>query len=106
MIETEDLFFGAYALTRGGELSQVAVKSVNGRRLAVFTIDGDLGEAVQAYWHGEATVNLQLLKSQLRRLKDHAFTVVREEQEKRDAVFEAGGAGHALASGAHRRHRR
>ena len=31
MIETDDLFLGAYALERGGALAHVAVKNVNGQ---------------------------------------------------------------------------
>ena len=40
MIHTDDLFLGAYALMRGGELQDVEVRGMNGRRTAVFRIDG------------------------------------------------------------------
>jgi hypothetical protein len=100
VLETEDLFLGAYALARGGELVRVQVRAMGGRRLAVFRIEGHgLDEAERAYWRGDATVNLQLLKSHLRRLKDRAFGALREEEERR--TYEAGDEGRyrAAASG-------
>ena len=74
MIQTDDLFLGAYALMRGGELQDVEVRGMNGRRTAVFRIDG-LEEAKREYYGGEIVVNLQLLKLELKRLKDRAFDV-------------------------------
>jgi hypothetical protein len=86
VLETEDLFLGAYALTRGGELRTIRVRHLNGRRLAVFLIEGDgLDGTEREYWRGDATVNLQLLKFQLRRLKDRAFDAIREEERRQHA---------------------
>ena len=38
MLQTDDLFLGAFGLVRGGELHGVEVRGTNGRRVAVFTI--------------------------------------------------------------------
>ena len=40
MLQTDDLFLGAFGLMRGGELREVLVRGMNGRRVAVFAIDG------------------------------------------------------------------
>ena len=40
MIQTDDLFLGAFVLVRGGELKAVDVRGLNGRRVAVFQIEG------------------------------------------------------------------
>ncbi len=84
MLHTDDLFLGGFALARGGELASVEVRGVNGRRMAVFVIDGPtVEEAERDYYRGQALVNLQLLKAQVRRLKDVAFEAMRSE-ERRD----------------------
>lgn len=91
MLETEDLFLAAYALTRGGELRRIRVRTVNGRPLAVFFLEGEeLELAERTYWAGDATANLQLLRFQLRRLKDRAFDAIREEKRRRDAGEQGG----------------
>ena len=40
MLQTDDLFLGAFGLVRGGELAGVEVRGTNGRRVAVFRIVG------------------------------------------------------------------
>ena len=83
MLQTDDLFLGAFGLVRGGELHEVVIRGVNGRRMAVFRIAGPGMEDIEReYYRGVATVNLQLLKSQVRRLKDLAFDAIREEERK------------------------
>jgi hypothetical protein len=79
LIQTDDLFLGAYALMRGGELQSVEVRGTNGRRTAVFRIEG-LDEWQKEYYGGRTVVNLQLLKLELKRLKDRAFEAIREEE--------------------------
>jgi hypothetical protein len=79
LIQTDDLFLGAYALMRGGELQSVEVRGTNGRRTAVFRIEG-LEEWQQEYYGGKTVVNLQHLKLELKRLKDRAFEAIREEE--------------------------
>lgn len=81
MLVTEDIFLGAFGLVRGGELASVEIRGVNGRRMAVFRIEGKgMEEAEREYFAGAATVNLQMLKFQVRRLKDKAFEAIREEE--------------------------
>ena len=90
MIQTDDIFLGAFGLVRGGELQAVEVRGTNGRRVAVFTIGGTAAEeAVRDYHRGPALVDLRLLKSEVRRLKDVAFEAIRKE-ERRDAGYEGG----------------
>jgi hypothetical protein len=90
VLQTDDLFLGAFGLVRGGELQEVVVRGVNGRRMAVFHIAGPGMEDVERdYYRGATTVNLQLLKSQMRRLKDLAFEAIREE-ERKNASHERG----------------
>ena len=90
MLQTDDLFLGAFGLVRGGELEEVVVRGVNGRRMAVFRIAGPGMEEVERdHYRGSTMVNLQLLKFQVRRLKDLAFEAIRKE-ERRDASHERG----------------
>lgn len=90
MLQTDDLFLGAFGLVRGGELAGVEVRGTNGRKVAVFRIRGPgMEEAERDYHRGAAVVDLRLLKSEVRRLKDLAFAAIRQE-EKRDAGHERG----------------
>ena len=67
----------------------VEVRGTNGRRVAVFTIAGPgLDEAVRDYHRGQALVDLRLLKSEVRRLKDMAFEALRAEERRADAGHE------------------
>ena len=81
MIVTEDIYLAAFGLVKGGELKDVEVRGSNGRRMAFFRIEGNGMEQVErAYFGGSATVDLQRLKAQVRRLKDRAFDALREER--------------------------
>jgi hypothetical protein len=81
VLKTDDLFLGGLALLRGGELLSVDVRGTNGRRVAVFRIAGPGAEqAERDYYQGRTSVDLQLLKLQVRRLKDRAFDAIREEE--------------------------
>ena len=93
MIRTDDLFLGAFALSRGGELAGVEVAGVNGRRVAYFEIEGaEVEQTRHDYYHGPAVVNLQLLKAAVRRLKDEAFAAIRQEERKDHAATDQPGA--------------
>ena len=95
MLHTDDLFLGGLALLRGGELVGIDVRGTNGRRLAIFRIVGP--QVVQAeadYYRGTTSVDLQLLKLQVRRLKDRAFAALREEERRGDAGEQRGDRGH------------
>jgi hypothetical protein len=90
-METDDLFLGAFGLVRGGELSQVDVRGTNGRRVAFFHISGPgVADAERDYHRGATTVDLRLLKSEVRRLKDAAFAAIRQEQRRGDAARDEG----------------
>jgi hypothetical protein len=85
VIQTEDIYLGAFSLLRGGELRGIEVRGVNGRRMAVFSIEGDGLEDVEREYHrGPSLVDLRLLKSEVARLKNLAFEALRRE-ERRDA---------------------
>lgn len=97
MIQTDDLFLGALGLVRGGELAGVEVRGTNGRRVAVFTISGaGMEEAAREYHRGATLVDLRILKSEVRRLKDAAFEAIRKE-ERRDAGHERGYRAHQVS---------
>jgi hypothetical protein len=90
VIQTDDLFLGAFGLVRGGELEAIEVRGTNGRRVAVFTITGaGVEAAVRDYHRGTVAVDLRLLKSEVRHLKDVAFEAIRRE-ERRDASQQRG----------------
>jgi hypothetical protein len=79
VIQTDDIFLGAFGLVRGGELESVLVRGTNGRRVAVFLIRG-AEDAEREFHRGPALVDLRLLKSEVRRLKDIAFDALRREE--------------------------
>lgn len=86
MLQTDDLFLGAFGLVRGGELASIEVRGTNGRKVAVFRIDGPgMTDVERDYYRGAATVDLRLLKSEVRRLKDAAFDAIRNEERRGDA---------------------
>lgn len=88
MLQTEDLFLGAFGLVRGGELREIEIRGVNGRRMAVFCIEGPGIEDVEREYHrGPSLVDLRLLKSEVSRLKNLAFEALRKG-EIRDAGHE------------------
>jgi hypothetical protein len=94
VLQTEDLFLGAFGLTRGGELAGVEVRGVNGKRMAVFRIDGPgMSDVEREYHRGPSVVDLRLLKSEVARLKNLAFEALRRE-ESRDAGHERGHRAH------------
>jgi hypothetical protein len=79
VLQTEDLFLGAFGLTRGGELASIEVRGVNGRRMAVFQIEGPgMADLEREYHRGRSVVDLRLLKSEVARLKNLAFGALRE----------------------------
>jgi hypothetical protein len=90
VLRTDDLFLGAFALVRGGELQSLELHGANGRSMAVFCIEGpEVKKAEREYYSGSATVDLRLLKMEVRRLKELAFEAIRKEEE-RDAGDERG----------------
>jgi hypothetical protein len=85
VIRTDDLFLGAFGLTRGGELRDVEVRGVNSRRVAFFRITGPSMEEVEReYYRGHVLVNLRMLKAAVARLKNVAFDALRKEESRDD----------------------
>jgi hypothetical protein len=106
MLTTDDLFLGGFALSRGGELVGIDVRGTHGRRVAVFSIGGPAVDDVERdYYRGTTSVDLQLLKLQVRRLKERAFQALREE-ESRDATDHEGRYRTAAVGEPYRRGRR
>lgn len=92
MLTTDDLFLGGLALARGAELVRVDVRGSNGRRVAVFGLAGEAAEQASRDYHaGTTSVDVQLLKLQVRRLKERAFEALRQEEKKSHAHGEARG---------------
>ena len=105
MLQTEDLYLGAFGLVRGGELREVEVRGVNGKRMAVFCIEGpDMAGAEREYHRGPLLVDLRLLKSEVARLKNVAFEALRRE-ERRDAGYQGRDRGRQGGQPSRRRHR-
>jgi hypothetical protein len=103
VIYTDDIFLGAFGLLRGGELEAVEVRGTNGRCVAVFAIGGEgVEEAVKDYHRGPALVDLRLLKSEVRRLKDVAFEAIRKEERRKHAGDERGDPAHQVVEPARR----
>jgi hypothetical protein len=97
VIQTDDLFLGAFGLARGGELVSVEVHGTNGRRVAVFRIEGPGIDDVEREFHrGPALVDLRLLKTEVVRLKNLAFRAIREE-ETRNAGIEGRDRAHQVS---------
>ncbi len=68
---------------RGGELASIELRGTNGRKVAVFRIEGPgMADVERDYYRGAALVDLRLLKSEVRRLKDAAFGAIREEERR------------------------
>jgi hypothetical protein len=105
VLQTEDLFLGAFGLTRGGELAGVEVRGVNGKRMAVFRIEGPaMGDVEREYHRGPSLVDLRLLKSEVARLKNLAFEALRRE-ESRHAGYEGRDRAHQASEPDRGRHR-
>jgi hypothetical protein len=98
VLQTEDLFLGAFGLTRGGELAGIEVRGVNGRRMAVFHIEGEgMAELEREYHRGPLLVDLRLLKSEVARLKNLAFHALREEERRAYAGEQGGDRAHQVS---------
>jgi hypothetical protein len=81
---TEDIYLGALALLRGGELKGIEVRGMNGRRLVVFSIAGSGMERVERdYYHSAVQIDLRRLKAEVARLKTVAFDALRGREKER-----------------------
>ena len=81
MLETTDIFRGAYFLSHGGRLSGVYLSEEN-RQIVSFCIAGDnLSRLDHAYRTGEAIVNPLQLKESLNLLRDILFKTLRDNRK-------------------------
>ncbi|MBT3879529.1 MAG: hypothetical protein HON76_19870 [Candidatus Scalindua sp.] len=80
MLETTDIFRGAFYLSKGGKLSEVYL-SGGGREIVAFRITGEnLPELDEAYRTGKATVNPLDLRESLNHLRDILFRTKRDNE--------------------------
>jgi hypothetical protein len=92
VINTDNLYLAGLLLQRGGELLSVSVRGTNGRRVAVFAIEGPaVAAAEREFFAGRTSVDLRLLQLEVRRLKDHAFTALRAEEQEESHAGDEGG---------------
>ncbi len=106
-MQTDDLFLGAFGLVRGGELHGVEVRGLNGKRIAVFSIEGpDMEQTERDYYGGHSLVNLRLLKFEVARLKNVAFDALRGEERRRNEAGDEGRYRAAAGGEPYRRGRR
>ena len=94
MLETTDVFRGAFLLCKGGKLDGVYVSDFD-RRIVAFRIVGeDLSEIEETYRNGNATVNPLRLRESLNQLRDVLFQTLRGDERNKTR-----GAAHANQSG-------
>ncbi len=80
VLETTDIFRGAFYLSKGGKLSETYL-SEDGRQIVAFRITGDNLPALdQAYHAGKAIVNPLQLRECLNFLRDVLFKTLRENK--------------------------
>ncbi|MCP5006126.1 MAG: hypothetical protein GY941_19630 [Planctomycetes bacterium] len=80
ILETTDIFRGAFYLSKGGRLSE-AYLSGGGRQVVAFRITGEnLPELDEAYRTGKATVNPLELRESLNHLRDILFRTKRDSE--------------------------
>jgi len=83
ILETTDIFRGAFFLSKGGKLSEVHLSEDN-RQIVSFRIIGeDLLDHDEAYRSGRAMVDPLQLRESLNHLRDVLFRTLRESQIRR-----------------------
>jgi len=90
ILETTDIFRGAFFLTQGGRLKGVS----SNRRLVSFAITGEnLSDLDEAYRSGKATVDPLRLRESLNHLRDVLFRTLRENERRSHADNQRGDRG-------------
>ena len=80
-LATENLYLSAYVLTNGALLSRVLVSRTNGRKTAVFELEGPWVQRLSdEYFSGTACVNLAEYRRHLEALKDELFTALNRDE--------------------------
>lgn len=86
-IETTDIFRSAFFLCNGGDLCGINVKD-NGRRVAVFVIQGEgLEDLDRQYRNGEALVNPVQFRESITHLRDLLFDKLRNNNRPMSANY-------------------
>ena len=84
ILETTDIFRGAFFLSKGGKLSEVHLSEDN-RQIVSFRITGeDLLGLDEAYRLGKATVDPLQLRESLNHLRDVLFRTLRENERNKE----------------------
>ena len=84
ILETTDIFRGAFFLSKGGKLSDVLM-SKDHRQIVSFRIIGeDLLTLDEAYRTGKATVDPLQLRESLNHLRDVLFRALRENERNKN----------------------
>ena len=89
VLETTDVFRGAFLLCKGGKLTEVYVSDAD-RGIVSFRIMGEnLSELEESYRDGSATVNPLRLRESLNHLRDVLFRTLRgnERKKKRKTIY-------------------
>jgi len=81
MIETKDLWQGAYLLSEGDRLAGMTVRRrPDGSREFIFRLDGDgVEDRARRFQDGDAICNLRKFRRQMNHLKDVVFGGVHGE---------------------------
>jgi len=84
-VVTNDLYCGAYLLSKGGLLSEVKMNHNCGRQSCLFVFTGpQVLDLHQEFLSGTAVVNLKDFKAAMIHIKDQMFSCKRQD-EKEDA---------------------
>lgn len=90
-VVTNDLYCGAYILSKGGALEEIKVNRNKIRPTVLFIFTGpDVFNLQKEFISGKANVNLKDFKASMIHLKDQMFSTLRNEKgderyEKRSA---------------------
>ncbi len=83
-ISTQDLYCGAYILSKGGLLEEARLTGGSGRPSVTFVLAGEgVDQLLQEFQSGQATINLASFKVAMSHLKDVMFNRLREEAAER-----------------------
>lgn len=81
-IVTDDLYCGAYLLSKGGVLSEIKVTYSGQRSSCLFVFSGSqLHKLQKEFSGGSAVVNLKDFKASMIHLKDRMFSALRRDKE-------------------------
>lgn len=94
---TNDLYEGAWLLSKGMELRDLWMES-NGRRTVVFEFEGASIEGLkEEYRKGKASANVYQLKAAMSELRDRMYSVLREKNG--DGLRQGGKYGRYVSEG-------